>query len=73
MKPTKHFVIIRGARQRVRLAQGGWLTVKSGWSPRLSRTTGPTFLKRGGITTYRARTLWQLQRQINGLSTGAHP
>lgn len=71
MKSTTHFVVVNGRQVRVKLAQNGWLTVKV-----LSWATG-RFTRRLGhgytITTYRARTLWQLQRQINGLSTGAHP
>lgn len=68
MKSTPHFVVVNDRQVRVKLAQNGWLTVKVvGWS------RGRFRLGHGYTATYRARTLWQLQRQINGLSTGAHP
>lgn len=61
MKPTPHKCL----GHRVRLAQGGWLIVKCcAWHSRYPRRKDAAT----GITTYRERTLRQLERSMRGLA-----
>lgn len=73
MKPTPHKVRIKGKDHQVQIDAAGRFTVRVvGWVPAGTHTNRFGAHKTAGgvsIITYRQRSLWQLQRSIDGLRT----